>query len=305
MAGTYDDGYQESDYAPTQFTPQKWVGELDKSVSHTRRVIYLRPYYALVVDTLDGTGNHTYEAHWQIGPTSINGTDPMPPGQVDSSTQAYFSNRGNYVNIALFPLERDHLTVNVVVGQKGPILGWAQKEGKAFPSPTVCFIKQQDAPATFATLLYPYQKSSIPTVTGQPISTDADAWGQSIVTPQEKAEVVLIKDGTCKPISFQSALTGTAVNAQAAGILLRQPSGQSAPFVVGWDVRNYNDGAGISFTRDQNPLFFNAGSDPVVINLTRPTAAKITLAPQAWTDSSGNPAQAPALFPPLIPGRNR
>jgi hypothetical protein len=314
VAGTYDDGYQLSEYVPAEFQPQKWVGDVDKSVTHTRRVIYLRPYYVLVFDSLDGTGNHTYEAHWQIGPTNDNGTAAMSPGQIDPSTQAYFSNRGGNVNIALFPLERDHLTANVVVGQKGPILGWAQKDNKAFPSPTVSFIKQQDAPATFATLLYPYQNNAVPAVAGQPLETDADAWGQSMVTPLERAEVVLIRDGTSKAISFQSAVAGAAVSAQAAGLMLRQPAGQSAAFVGGWDVRSYNDGAiaftcdsgvGIAFTRDQNPLFFNAGTEPVAINLTRPTTAKITLAPRAWTDSRGNPAAAPELFGPLVPGRKK
>jgi hypothetical protein len=319
VAGTYSDGYQESDYAPIEFSPQKWAGELDKTVSHTRRVLYLRPYCVLVFDQLDGTGNHSFEAHWHIGPPNDKSQTNTPTqvasaGRIDSSTQAYFSDRGSDVNLALFPLEREHLTVDVAMGQKGPLLGWAVKDGKAFPTPTVRFIKQQDAPAVFATVLYPYQKDNLPAVTGQALAAGDGMWGQTIITSREKAEVVLSKDGSCKAISIQSGLAGSTISAQAAGLILRQPTGQSNSFVGGWGMREYNDGAiaftadasaDLAFRRGTNPLFFNAGDQPIVLKLSRPAAHDLPLPPKTWTDSTGSPAAAPELFEPLVASKKK
>ncbi|MCE0499388.1 MAG: heparinase II/III family protein, partial [Methylacidiphilales bacterium] len=81
VAATYDAGYQQSVYKAQQYDPQRWVGEVDKSVSHTRRVLFLRPYYALVLDTLDGTGDHTFDAHFHMD---------APAAHLDLATQAAF-----------------------------------------------------------------------------------------------------------------------------------------------------------------------------------------------------------------------
>ena len=212
VAGTYSDGYQEIPYVPREFSPFNWVGTLDKSVSHTRRVLYLRPYYALVVDTLDGAGHHTFEAHWNMDAVGAH---------VDPSTQAIISDNpeaatGANAHIALIPLERDNLKVDVVQGQTSPIiLGWKPNDNKPSPIPTGRFIKEQDAPAVFATFLYPFRHSDVPTVTGSSLSAGDGVWAQTLTTPRETAEIALVKDGSTKPISFTSALLGN--NVQVTG----------------------------------------------------------------------------------------
>jgi hypothetical protein len=299
VSATYDGGYQQSQYKAIQFTPFEWLGQLDKSVSHTRRILFLKPYCAIILDTLDGTGNHTFDALFHLS---------APAARLDTASQAVFSQRDGTAQLALFPLERDHLAVDIVQGQKEPLLGWDTDQHQ--PIPTVRFRKQQDAPATFATLLYPYQNDIPPAVIGNALAIGDGAWGETITTPRETTEIAIIKDGSSQPIAFQSAIAGTAVKARAAGILLRQPTGNSQSFVGGWGLSDYDDGsigftsdgnANIAFVRDHHPVFFNAGSEPITIGMTRPTSGKITLAPQKWTDMNGNPAEEPTLFPPLIP----
>ncbi len=80
VSGCYDGGYQTSIYNPKiQGSPQTWMGEKDYSVYHTRRILFLKPYYALLIDTLDGTGTHRYDAHFHLD---------APSAKLDQDTQA-------------------------------------------------------------------------------------------------------------------------------------------------------------------------------------------------------------------------
>ena len=148
VAGTYDAGYQLSIHRSRPFDPQTWKGKPDTSVSHTRRVVFLRPYYALVVDTLDGTGTHTFDAHFHLD---------APAAHLDPATQSAFSENAGGAQLGLFPLERENLAVDIVQGQQQPLLGWMPLGHR--PIPTIRFRKQQAAPAIFATFLYPLSRS--------------------------------------------------------------------------------------------------------------------------------------------------
>jgi hypothetical protein len=59
------------------------------------------------------------------------------------------------MGLGLYPLDRDHLSVDVVQGRKEPMLGWVPEEHWTIP--TVRFRKEQQAPAIFATFLSPYK----------------------------------------------------------------------------------------------------------------------------------------------------
>ena len=240
VASTFDKGYQENVYAPgAGFNPMKWAGELDKSVTHTRRVLYLRPYYALVLDTLDGTGSHTYDNLFQMN---------APAATVDPGTHAVVSRRTDGVQLALYPLEQENLTADVVVGHKDPpIAGWFPMQNR--PTATVGFHKQQEAPAIFATFLYPYQGNAQPAFQAQALTAQGDnVWSQSFSTPQEKAEVAMVKDNKTEPLSITSALAGT-VRVEAAGWVIRQPAGATQTWQGGWGVQSYRDGR-TAFTVD-------------------------------------------------------
>jgi len=305
-AGTYDDGYQENQYAPIEFSPYKWVGDPDKSVSHTRRVLYLRPYYALVVDTLDGAGHHTFEAHWNMDAAGAH---------VDPSTQAIISDNppattGADAHIALIPLERDNLKADVIQGQKSPvILGWKPNDNHPSPIPTGRFIKEQAPPAVFATLLYPFRHSDVPVVTGDALSAGDAVWAQTITTPREKAEIAIVKDGSAKPIAFNSALLGNNVQVRGAAVVIRQPMGKSSVYSGGWGLKSYDDGK-FSFTLDipctlvithgDPSLFYNGSDKPVTLTFTRPAAKTLTLPARSWIDENGQAATAPELFDPFV-----
>jgi hypothetical protein len=302
VAGTYDAGYQESVYRPRPFDPQTWKGTPDKSVSHTRRVLFLRPYYALVLDTLDGTGSHIFDAHFHLD---------APAAWLDPATHAAFSQNTEGAQLALYPLETANLAVDIVQGQKQPLLGWMPIEHR--PIPTIRFRKQQAEPAIFATFLYPYRDKP-PVFTATPLPVQGDGlWTRSLKTSRENIEIILAKNGATAPFSLTSPLLGD-IAAEAAGLIVRQPGGTGVPYVGGLDLVSYQDG-GVELTlakasslvfcpRKESLLCFNPGDAEVVMSVKKPFVRSVTLPPRTWTTVSttgDTPAPPPTLFKPLDP----
>ena len=299
VAGTYKAGYQANTYRPRPFYPETWKGKPDTSVSHTRRVLFLRPYYALVLDTLDGSGTHTFDAHFQMD---------APAARLDPATQAAFSQNSSGAQLALYPLETDNLATDIVQGQESPLLGWMPAEHR--PIPTIRFQKQQAAPAIFATFLYPYQGSA-PTFTSTSLTAQGDGlWTRSLQTSREKADIALAKNGVATSMSFTSPLVG-AIQVETTGLVIRQPNGMGTS-IGAWDLSAYSDAkveltsaapASLIFlNQGDHLLLFNAGEEAASLTIKRPFAHSVTLPPKVWTSVSEKgdvPAAAPVLCPPL------
>ena len=200
VAATYDIGYQKNVYDPSkEYAPEAWVGDVDRSVTHTRRVLFLRPYYVLLLDTVDGSGTHKIDSHFNIASPSV---------RIDGNTQAAFSQNEGDVQIGLYPLERHNLKVDVIEGEHGaPDIKWNV--------PTVDFSKEQAVPAVFATFLYPY-KGETPRFSAEPVALVGEGvWGRRIKTAKEDMEIAIVKDGSTKNFSLESNLAGKVEVASA------------------------------------------------------------------------------------------
>ena len=114
-SGTYSSGYQENKYVAVQYMPREYIGEKDTSISHTRHVIFIKPYYYVTVDFLEGSGKHTYNAHFHLD---------APDAEVGQVNMSVRSLREDSVQLALFPMDTDNLLVKIVKGQEEPVLGW-------------------------------------------------------------------------------------------------------------------------------------------------------------------------------------
>ena len=300
VAGTYDAGYQANTHRPRPFYPETWVGPLDTSVSHTRRVLFLRPYYALVLDTLDGAGNHTFDAHFQLDARAA---------RLDPATHAAFSENASGAQLALYPLDTDNLAADIVQGQKTPLLGWMPAEHRAIP--TIRFRKQQVAPAVFATFLYPYLDKA-PAFDAAPLPAQGEGlWTRSLKTSRERVDIALAKSGTATTFSFTSPLAGN-VRADAAALVIRQPAGIESASIGAWNLRSYSDAkveltaaAPVSLAlinQGDHLLLFNAGDGIAQLSIRQPFVGSVALQPGVWTsvsDKETSPATAPVLFEPL------
>ncbi|MCE0496589.1 MAG: heparinase II/III family protein [Methylacidiphilales bacterium] len=303
VSGTYDAGYRQNEFGvPKGKSWNSWVGPFDKTVTHTRRVLFLKPDYALILDTLDGTGHHTFDAHFNMD---------APGATVDPATQAVFSKSEDNIHIALYPLDRDNLAVDVVQGQKDPLLGWFPMQHRAIP--TARFRKVQDAPAIFATFLYPY-RGDAPTFAATPLAIAGDGlWATTLQTSSEHAEVVMAKDNVSHKIDFHSEWAGN-VKAQAALLILRKPVAGNTLCFGGRNVGAYQDQTlafsslsplSLAWIEDHGRfLFFNAENDARTITFTAPFVQEVSLPPGEWREVSQEgtvPATAPEPFAPLPP----
>jgi hypothetical protein len=288
VSATYDSGYQQNEYDGTiEYHPMRWVGPVDRSVTHNRRVVFLKPYYAVVFDSLNGTGNgtgvHTFDAHFHID---------APSAVLDETNQAAFSQRVDNANVALFPLDHDHLTAQIIQGQTDPMLGWFPEDHR--PIPTVRYRKEQACPATFATVLYPYQNSP-PTLTqlDKP-STDGGFCSQAFETDKERVELMLSLNDRPAAMAFNSLAMGT-VRATAAQLVVRT-SVTGKRTVGAGALSSYADKSlqfsldepgSIVFTVEKGALsFYNASANTLLLKLKYPIEEEIRLPNEKWTEVS-------------------
>ena len=196
VTGTYADGYG---------------GDRDKSVTHERTIVFIKPSYLVVFDRLLGTGDHAYSNLFHLS---------ADDAAVDADTLAVRTTQADAANVALVPLARQGLTVKIVKGHEDPVQGWAPMAGHT-PSPTAIYEKAGPCPQLFVTLLVPYAKGSEPTITGELLDVGApqnEALGLR-VTVGDGADTLLYSFGGPR----QMAVGG--IRAEARLALVRQKPG--------------------------------------------------------------------------------
>ena len=284
-AGTYDAGYQATRHTDREYFPVNYVGERDRSIAHTRHVVFLKPYYVLAVDFLTGRGEHRYDAYFHLD---------APAATLDEGTKAATTARPDGVQLGLFPLDTDGLQARIVKGQQEPVLGWALSLSGKRPIPTVVYTKQAPAPATFATLLYP-NRGATPQVVSKDLSLDHGlAWSKQLTTPHETATVIVRRGQEPAVVDVPPGLV-PGFSTDARLIVVRKPA-NSATAWIGLDNATTFAAADLSFTaaapvalvvapegEGGGLLAFNGGAQEARLTVSKPFARATVLAPGAWT----------------------
>jgi hypothetical protein len=219
-AGTYDSGYQATEYAAREYMPVNYIGAKDNSVAHTRHVVFLKPHYYVVVDFLHSpngdTKSHRYDAYFHLD---------APEASINDANKSVRTQRADKVQLSLIPLDTNGLEVRKVIGQEEPVLGWIPTSKRKIP--TIVYTKNGAAPQTFSTLLYPYQSSAnetAPQVLWKDMpNLPAGVWAKEIETPHEKV-VVAIKQATTNQ-AIDVTLNGTkhTLNNTTPCVVIRTP----------------------------------------------------------------------------------
>ena len=182
-AGVYNDGYGSLDNRPA---------------THTRRVLFVKPDLVIIADTLvPNDGNeHTYQARWNLLTTQ---TTQNPVTHATTTTDK------NKPNLALLPLQLDHLEVSSASAQEVPeLLGWNIRHDASLPhmpATTVLHMKKGAGTQSFLTLLVPMRAGSAsPIKSVQPQAPDSatvifnDGRSLSIVTdPDPKGGIEVVE----------------------------------------------------------------------------------------------------------------
>lgn len=126
-------------------------------ITHQREICFRKPRYWLVVDRLDGQGEHTFELFFHL-----------PPGarvELDVASKGFVHRSAAGSGLAVLPvvLEGVEASCREGVGAEDDGLspqGWvAYQSGVKEPSPVVRYARAQQAPAMFANVLVPLTSS--------------------------------------------------------------------------------------------------------------------------------------------------
>ncbi len=282
--GIYNDGYQPTTYVIG--SGRKYTGSKDFSVSHRRHVVFLKPYYYVVTDFLEGTGTHKYDCYFQLN---------APAASIDNNTKAVNTlNAGNSPQLIIYPIETNGLAVKTVTGQKAPTyLGWIASTNTAIP--TVDYSKTQAAPATFANVLYPYNTNNQPIVSTTPITNVGNGiWACKGTTPYENFAIAIRRYDSLNGLT--TLTTPLAFTANAAVSIVRQQVGSQDRKVTFDSLTGYSD-ATTSFTCDKanyivyqnaaNQFYlYNDGNTSTVVIVLNPITTTFTIASHQWIQIS-------------------
>lgn len=133
----------------------------DVSVTHERKVIFVKPDYYVLIDRLLGTdtGEHKFDLLFHLNAESA---ETNSETKIVRTTEGNSATEADKSNIALVPLRHDELSVKIIKGQENPVQGWIPSEKRQIP--TAIYTQKSSCPATFETLLYPYQGSESPDI---------------------------------------------------------------------------------------------------------------------------------------------
>ena len=181
-AGVYADGY-----GPGRAT----------AVTHRRQMVFVKPDYFVVVDTLEGEGSHVLDSFFHL-----NHDEAEVEGSVARSVDPGVSN----VLVATAPV--DGLQVRIVKGQTEPAVqgfipndrwhaGWKAPEARAPDHgkrevPTVTCTLRGMLPAKLAYVLMPYPKGQSPQVSCRLLAVEGPGTAVQVLLPGGRQQTVLI-----------------------------------------------------------------------------------------------------------------
>ncbi len=279
--GIYSSGYQENIYKPVAYRPREYSGPRDTSVRHTRNVIFMKPYYYMVVDFLDGQGDHRYDALFHLN---------APDARLIESNQSVHTLRDGNVQLGLYPMDAENMKVTIVKRQEEPVLGWipAQKN----PIPTVVFTKNEETPATFSTFLYPYNQE-VPDVHYKAIMMPhKSVWGRLINTPHETMALLLKRDGLASPSVLKPEMV-PEFSTDASMVIVRRPHGKEESYYGFNAISEFRrddlhftlgESSSLVFVKKADNVYqwYNPTGHEINLNMTAPYVTKLNLPAGLW-----------------------
>jgi len=161
-----------------------------KLASHRREILFVKPDYWVVVDTLRPreAGAHEYEAFFH--------TDASPDQAVLDPNTGIFRTRFDGGNIAMAPVAGQDVRGRIVAGQEQPyVQGWVRCGAyEVRPAATAVFTKRAAGVVTMAYVLHAFKGPTVPVHAVETLdlpTATPQAWGLRLKFTNGRAHVIV------------------------------------------------------------------------------------------------------------------
>jgi hypothetical protein len=138
---------------------------LTAPVIHRRQILFVKPEYWVVVDLLQGVGQHCFDLYFHLAPQAIPELDPL-----SKVVRAVCPTQSGLI---IAPLTANDWQAEIITGATAPIQGWVSfYSGEKQAAPTLRYRQIRTAPTQFCTVLYPYQAGRNVAVSVLPLQLD-------------------------------------------------------------------------------------------------------------------------------------
>ncbi|MBI2193175.1 MAG: alginate lyase family protein [Planctomycetes bacterium] len=145
-------------------------------VRHQRGLLFAKSHYWLVIDAVQGSGQHGFSLRWLLTPSRV----------VIQSDGLGVHTQNDDANVRILPFLPQAAHLRIWEGSREPLRGWFSPEnGTMIPAPQLEYTWQAELPLIVATLFVPYRKR-VPGLVAQ-ISNAPD--GRTTVTVKFKGHV--------------------------------------------------------------------------------------------------------------------
>jgi hypothetical protein len=185
VRGTYREGYCEAAKdAREQRRPDREQVEMHKEVTHTRRVLFLKPDYWVVVDTLSASDDaeHVYESLFHLDADEAVSDESLNVSTADPDR----------ANLTIVPMTSEGLGVEIVKGKEDdPVQGWGNDPWR--PVPTAIYTQKGSGTTWMAYALYPTRPGEAARIASvAPIGATDDTVGLIVAFENGASDTVLI-----------------------------------------------------------------------------------------------------------------
>jgi hypothetical protein len=217
VAATYNEGYSRFGFRPFEST-------VIEDVIHTRRILFVKPGYWVMVDELQATSSHDYQLLFH--------TPPEIRAAAGSENRIVLSSSPDGPSLYLIPAEPKNIKVRWVIGSEGPIQGWYAAPSYHIKSPatTVIYERENSSSTVITTLLYPCPAGeTAESVTIEPLTVSGGQGLAFVVTTgQGKDCLMLSQNDTLKQFGpYQSRGIVAGIRIGSGGGVLSQFGSES------------------------------------------------------------------------------
>ncbi len=142
VSASYSDGY-------SLFSLKKPMdASIIEDVTHTRRILFVKPDYWVIVDEIQASTPHNYQVLFHTVPEIVARVGPENKVGLSTTLEA--------TTLHLIPANPQNVKVHCLTGSENPIQGWYSPDsGHKAPATVVIYEREHSLSTVMTTLLYP------------------------------------------------------------------------------------------------------------------------------------------------------